>query len=122
MVADPLGTPQAALTVEKLAVKPPPPVCPTVTEPVVEHEVPVIVTVTVYTPGPTLLICIPVEPFDHKYVYEPGGVTFTTADPLFIPHPDGVELNERVNEGGNCSTVVVTVFEHDVPAIETVTV
>ena len=121
MIADPFASPQSAFSVVNVAVKPPP-VCPTVTEPVVEHDVPVMVTVTVYVPDPTFVICIPVEPLDHRYVYAPAGVTFTTADPLFNPHPAGVELKVRLNEGGNCSIVVLTIFKHDVPAIETVTV
>jgi hypothetical protein len=41
---------------------------------------------------------------------------------LFNPHPDGEELKERLNEGGNWSIVALTIFEHDVPGIETVTV
>jgi hypothetical protein len=65
IVADPLDKPQEALSVTNVAVNPPP-VCPTFTEPVAEHDVPMIVTVTVYVPNPTFVICVPVEPLDHK--------------------------------------------------------
>ena len=102
IVADPLGTPQDALSVVNVAVNPPPPVCSTSTEPVVEHAVPVTVTVTVYVPIPTFEICVPVEPLDHRYEYAPGGLTITAADPFVIPHPAGVDVKERLNEGGNC--------------------
>ena len=100
IVADPLDNPHDALSVVNVAVNPPP-VCPTFTEPVVEHDVPVIVTVTVYVPVPTFMICVPAEPLDHKYVYAPGGLTITAADPLVIPQPAGEDVKERLNDGGN---------------------
>ena len=51
IVADPFVTPHEALSVVNVAVYPPPPVCPTFTEPVTEHDVPMMVTVTVYVPA-----------------------------------------------------------------------
>ena len=49
-------------------------------------------------------------------------MTITAADPLVNPHPDGVEVKERLNAGGNCGTVALAICEHEVPVIETVSV